>query len=251
MASWLPILTFHAIDRAPSVISFPPDRFRAGVGSLRAAGVQVIDLLDAPGRVRDSGGVPPGLCVLTFDDGFRSVYEEAFPVLAEHGMPATVFVTAGARPCGAGRPPPFLGREMLSPGEMREMAEEGIRFGAHTLTHPDLTRLPAPRAREEILASKRRIEDWTGKEVSAFAYPFGRFDRRVARIVRAHFACACTDRLGLVSRRSDPLALPRLDAWYLRSWRSLAPLGSGLLPWFVWLRNVPRAVRRRLGLWRP
>ena len=251
MASWLPILTFHAIDRAPSVISFPPERFRAGIGGLRAAGLRVIDLLDAAGRARSAWGIPRGLCVLTFDDGFRSVYEEAFPVLVEHGMPATVFVTAGGPGGRGGRPQPFLGREMLSPREMREMAEEGIRFGAHTLTHPDLTRLPTPRAREEIVGSKRRVEDWVGQEVSAFAYPFGRLDRRIAGIVRAHFACACTDRLGLVTRRSDPLALPRVDAWYLRFWRSLAPLGSGLLPWFVWLRNVPRTLRRRLGLWRP
>ena len=139
--SVIPILTFHDVDDRPAVISFPPDVFRAGFVTLQEKGYRTLDLLEATSLLRSGEQIPEKSLVLTFDDGFRGVYENAFPTLCRLGMTATVFLSVG-RQCSsgfAGRLPSLKGRSMLSWEEIREMRRCGISFGSHTLTHPDLT----------------------------------------------------------------------------------------------------------------
>jgi peptidoglycan/xylan/chitin deacetylase (PgdA/CDA1 family) len=246
MTSLLPVLTFHALDESGSVISCAPRVFREGMAMLDALGFRTLGLVEAVARLREGEPFPDRTCVLTFDDGFQTVYAEAFPVLQRYAMSATVFLTVGAGDgFGAGeRLPTFEGRPMLSWPEIREMQRAGIDFGAHTLTHPDLTRLSAERVAIEMAASKARIENELGTPVTSFAYPFGRYDAVSRRLAQQHFICACADTLGLLSRRSDPYALERVDAYYLRTSRLFRLMASGLFPWYVRARNVPRRVRR-------
>ena len=126
------------------------------------------------------------------------------------------------------------------------MQRRGIEFGAHTLTHPDLTRLSAAQVAIEMSASKDRIEESLGTPVTSFAYPFGRYDAQSRRIAQEYFGCACADTLGLLSSRSDPYALERVDAYYLRTSRLFALMVSELFPWYVVARNIPRRLRRAL-----
>ncbi len=186
--------------------------------------------------------------MITFDDGYQSVYDEAFPVLQRYGTPATVFLTVGEK--WAAQPgvrlPGLEGRSMLSWQEIREMQRSGITFGAHTLTHPDLTRLPAERVESEICESKAIIEDALSAPVTCFAYPFGRYDRQSCEIVRQHFASACSDTLGLVTADSDRYALERVDAYYLRTDRSFDVVLTRLFPWYIRVRSIPRRIRRAL-----
>jgi peptidoglycan/xylan/chitin deacetylase (PgdA/CDA1 family) len=250
VATTLPVLTFHAVDDQASVISYPPRVFREGMAELDAQGYRTIGLAPAVAAVRQGGPFPDRAFVLTFDDGFQSVYTEAFPVLQRYGMSATVFLIAGPDDAG-GRLPAFEGRAMLSWPEIREMQQAGVEFGAHTLTHPDLTRLSADAVAREVTISKARIEDALGTRVSSFAYPFGRYDARARDLVREHFSCACADALGLVSARSDPYALERVDAYYLRTRRQFALMLTGLFPWYVRARDVPRRLRRAVQRRRP
>jgi peptidoglycan/xylan/chitin deacetylase (PgdA/CDA1 family) len=247
MTAWLPVLTFHAVDERRSVISIPPRVFRQGLAALHERGFRTLGLSEAAERVRGGSSFPERAFAITFDDGYESVYQEAFPVLQRLGMSATVFLTAGV--VGAGRAsggPGFEGRPMLSWPEVREMQRQGLTIGAHTLTHPDLTTLPSGRVETEVRDSKLMIEDAVGVSVACFAYPYGRYDRRVRDIVRGHFTCACSDRLGLVDADSDPFALERVDAYYLRSERLFAVMLSRLFPYYVRARGVPRRIRRLL-----
>lgn len=186
--------------------------------------------------------------VVTFDDGYRSVYDHAFPVLQRYGFSATVFLTTGetATQTEALRLPSLCGRFMLSWGEIKEMHRWGIQFGAHTLTHPDLTQLPLNRIEIEVFESKAIIENALGVPVSCFAYPYGRYNNYVREIIRHRFACACSDKLGLIDQESDPYALERVDAYYLRGPRSFQILPTRLFPWYIRARNVPRRMRRTL-----
>ena len=133
---------------------------------------------------------------------------------------------------------------MLSWHEIREMHRCGIEFGAHTLTHPDLTCLPPERAKAEVCNSKAVIEDGLSAPVSCFAYPYGRFDRVSRDIVSQHFACACSDKLGLMTAGSDRYALERVDAYYLRTDRLFSLLTKKSFPWYVQARSIPRRLRR-------
>jgi peptidoglycan/xylan/chitin deacetylase (PgdA/CDA1 family) len=242
----LPVLTFHDLSEEPSVISFSPRLFQSGMAKLHGLGYQVLGLLDVVEALQSGTPFPDRSLAITFDDGYRSVYGAAFPILRRHDMTATVFLTTGDSGSGIttdrltspNRPP------MLSWVEIREMQRYGISFGAHTLTHPDLRTLPTERVEAEMLGSKEIIEQELGVPVRCFAYPFGRFDRRSRAIAQRHFACACSDRLGIVRFGSDPYALERVDAYYLRTATLFALMPTALFPWYVRACSVPRAVRR-------
>lgn len=240
------ILTFHAIDERRSIASMPPRVFRRAVEMLREAGARTLALSDLLECLRSGDPFPPRSIVITFDDGYRSLYEVAFPLLQRHGLSATVFLTVGDGQTSRSLPS-LEGRAMLSWSEIREMQGHGIVFGAHTCTHPDLTLLPTDRAEVEVLRSKTILEQALGDPVRHFAYPYGRYDDRIRDIVRSHFQSACSDVLGRVTRRSDPYGLERLDTYYLRNERLLDLTRSRLFPWYLRLRAIPRRVRRAVA----
>lgn len=246
----LPVLTFHSIDDQSSVISFSPRLFKDGLARLKEHGYHTIDLMEAVGMVRRRRTFPERCLVITFDDGYRNAYTEAFPVLQQSGMSATVFLTVGeTSSSGSTRLPPQSGRDMLSWDEISEMQASGsIRFGAHTLTHPDLTRLPAGQVESEVRDSKSIIEDALGVPVVCFAYPYGRYDERSREIASRHFECACSDRLGLITAKSDAFALERVDAYYLCTDRLFDVLFTDSFSRYIWARSVPRRIKRALGM---
>jgi peptidoglycan/xylan/chitin deacetylase (PgdA/CDA1 family) len=242
----LPLLTFHTLAAQPSVIAFPPDVFDRGMRRLHEKGYRTLSLLDAANRVRQRASFPARSFVVTFDDGYQTMYQAAFPTLLRHGMTATVFLTVGNKGRGrlTGRLPSLESRSMLSWDEVREMHRAGITFGAHTCTHPDLTQLSSHQARMEVADSKDMIEDALGTRIACFAYPYGRYDARVRDLIRAHFLCACSDKLGLITSHSDPYALERVDAYYLRTARLFDVMGTSFFPSYVRIRSVPRRIRR-------
>ena len=124
------------------------------------------------------------------------------------------------------------------------MQQSGIDFGAHTLTHPDLTHLPLDRVKAEVCDGKAIIEDALSAPVPSFAYPYGRYNDQVRDMVREHFSCACSDELGLVRQGSDLYALQRVDAFYLRSDCLFSIMPTRYFPWYIRVCSVPRRVRR-------
>ena len=93
----LPVLTFHALDDRRSVISILPQVFRRGMARLHESGYRTLSLLAAVDCLRRGVSFPDRALVITFDDGYQTVYDEAFPVLQRYGMPATVFLTVGEK----------------------------------------------------------------------------------------------------------------------------------------------------------
>jgi len=249
MPSKLPILTFHSIDDLGLVTSFSPALFDQALASLAARGYRTLGLAELIEHLRERRPFPERALMITFDDGHASVYQRALPTLLRHGMRATIFLTVGA-PAQAGpeaeRLPPFEGRPLLSWRELEELRDAGMELGAHTLTHPDLTRLDHPAIERELAGAKEAIEARLGVPVRALAYPYGRHDARVRAIAAARFSCAFSDRLGLVTTRDDALALPRVDAYYLRTPRRFRRFLSPRFPWYLAVRGVARRVRRTL-----
>jgi len=250
MASYLPVLTFHMIEDKPSVLSYSPYLFKRFMEQLRLRGYKTINLTEAVGTISTGNPLPEKTVILTFDDGYASVYEKAFPVLEEYGMSATVFLTVGDTAPGADdRLPSLNGADMLRWREIRNMRDGDIEFGSHTLTHPDLTRLDSGEIEHEIRQSKEIIEDFLGTPVSSFAYPYGRYNEESMKTVCQYYDCACSDELGLLTQKSRPYAVERVDSYYLRSESVLKLLFTGLFPTYVLLRNVPRRIKRSLGGW--
>ena len=241
------ILTYHAIDDSGSVLSTTPRLFARQMRVLAESGFRIVPLTDLPDLISaPSTGEP--VVALTFDDGFLSVYENALPLLARYGFPATVFVVSDF--CGQtnGWPsqPPLIPRQpLLGWSELRELARAGVRPGCHTRTHPDLCGLALDEVSEELAGAKARIEDGLGAPVETFAYPYGAYDQHVRALAAAHFSLACATTLGFVGLHSDPFALERLDMYYLRDPPLLARLFTPPVRGYLHLRRSLRDLRAR------
>ena len=108
---------------------------------------------------------------------------------------------------------------MLTWNEIKEMSENGISFGAHTVNHPVLTKIPQHTIKEEILQSKQTIEEKIGKPVTGFAYPFGnegQYNSYIFKILqKLQFKFALTSTMGTNSYHSEIFALNRAGPWEL------------------------------------
>jgi peptidoglycan/xylan/chitin deacetylase (PgdA/CDA1 family) len=230
------ILTYHSLDSSGSVISVAPDCFRRQLQALKDSRVPVVPL-------RSLTAAPAPAVALTFDDGFQNFAEVAAPELQRHGFPATVFLVSGY--CGRSnqwpsqRPGlPLL--PLMNWATIRDLSRAGVEFGAHTETHPHLSALGESAARQEILNSKRQIEERTGQAVAAFAYPYGDHSEAVRRMVGEHFAIGCSTLLGFVTSASRPEALERLDVYYLSGTYWFPRLFDRPARYYLGLRRVLR-----------
>jgi peptidoglycan/xylan/chitin deacetylase (PgdA/CDA1 family) len=119
---------------------------------------------------------------VTFDDGFKSVAENAVPELIERSIPATIFVTSdllGETPGWAGYPGRFMSLE-----ELRELPSGLISLGSHTRTHPFLPKLDEQAASDEIGGSRLKLREMLGRECTLFAFPYGAFTPALVSVCR-------------------------------------------------------------------
>jgi peptidoglycan/xylan/chitin deacetylase (PgdA/CDA1 family) len=153
--------------------------------------------------------------VITFDDGFVTDHEAAYPLLAEHGFPAAFFV------CLLN-----IKSESRWP-ELRQMLASGHELGSHTITHRYLSDLSALELEHELSASKRIIEDKTGQRVRYLAPPGGRYDAAVTRAARRlGYEALLTTRVGVNDHTADAMALKR---WSVRYHTPLSEFESMIL----------------------
>jgi len=95
--------------------------------------------------------------------------------------------------------------------QVRRMEAAGIEIGSHTVTHPILTRIDERQLMDELVRSRRRIEDELGRPIGLFCYPNGDYDLKVRdQVERAGYTAAVTCDTGLNPAGQDPLALKRI-----------------------------------------
>jgi peptidoglycan/xylan/chitin deacetylase (PgdA/CDA1 family) len=120
-----------------------------------------------------------------------------------------------------------------------------VAFGSHSVSHPDLTRISPEELAGEILNSKTEIERRTGRPVKQFCYPYGEWNRAVRDAVAEHYEAACSTGAGVLDPASDPLALPRVDACYVREPGWFQHLFSVRFHAYVAARRAVRKLRRK------
>lgn len=234
------VLMYHSLDDCGSVISTAPRDFQRQMEMLHQGEYNVISFGQLASSLRQGRPLPGKSVVITFDDGFSSVYTVAAPVLEQYGFPATVFLVAGY--CGKtndwpSQPPGLPSMSLMTWSQVQELDRQGFEVGAHTCTHPRLDLVADDELEYELVESKAFIEDKLGHSVELFSYPYGRVSQSSAAMVQQTYLGACTTRLGPVKDKSDPWAIQRIDSHYVRRPQMFKMLSSPALSLYLGIRR--------------
>jgi len=179
----VPILCYHRFGPRPSQLAVAPAAFEAQMDYLARNGYHVIPLSRLIGFLERSEPIPRKSVVLTIDDGYRSTYEVAYPILRRYGFTATVFLYSD-----------FVGApDALTWPQMKEMEASGlVNIQPHSKTHANLTlRLAGEsdakyrdRMRAEVDMPIRLIQDRLAVQSAAFAFPYGDVNETVVDLLK-------------------------------------------------------------------
>src|SRR5437899_6916431 len=167
-----------------------PQMFEQQMQELKNRGISVIGMQDFLAWKRGEKNIPPRCAIITFDDGWKSQYDVAWPIMKKFGYPFTLFIyTEGVR---GGH---FGGGEAVTWEQLAEMRDAGIDIQAHSATHQDLRRpydkvakkkLTPPEYEQwlhnEVVGCKELLEQRLGIRVNCFAVPYGFYNQHITEV---------------------------------------------------------------------
>jgi peptidoglycan/xylan/chitin deacetylase (PgdA/CDA1 family) len=164
----VPILLYHSIpDQNPSsdryLVSL--EHFEEQMKLLKDYGYSTISIEQLVNHIRKGYSLPARPVVITFDDGYQNIYNNAYPVMGRFGFTGTVYIVANR----------LKSEGFLNAEQLQELLDQGWEVGSHGMTHTELTQNHGL-VRNEILQSRLDLNEALGIKVFSFAYPFGSLD---------------------------------------------------------------------------
>ncbi len=225
----VPVLMYHRIsleDEFP-MNTVTPKAFAKQMDYLKRNGYQVITVDELVEGTKARKKFAHNTVVITFDDGYKDNYKNAFPVLKKYHFPAAIFLISD-----------YVGvnRNLLTWDQIKEMSQNGITFGSHTRHHVYLPEESGQELKDEIQGSKKVIEEHLGKPVYYFAYPSGGFSEPIKSLVAmAGYKAAFTTNRGYDRYNIDLYELSRIR---INSWDIPAVLWDKLSGYYNLFRQL-------------
>jgi peptidoglycan/xylan/chitin deacetylase (PgdA/CDA1 family) len=206
----VPILMYHYVswppanaDRYRRDLSVAPEQLAEHLAYLQGQGYQGITFYDLLNHLAWGQPLPDRPIILTFDDGYRDNYDNAFPLLRQYGFPATFFVLTEVTSQGV---PDYMTWDQL-----REMAAAGMDIECHSRVHDDLPKISYDRLVWQVLGCREMIEAELGQRPRFVAYPSGQFNEEVAAVFASdHYWGGITTQQGAWHSSDNLFALQRL-----------------------------------------
>ncbi len=174
----LPVLMYHHIDYVSANdsaikrrLTVTPEIFERQMKHLYDNNYQPIVFQDALSYLEAGEGVPENSLIITFDDGWKNQYQHAFPVLKKYGFRATFFPVVNY----------VGGGSFMNWDDIKNLSDNGMEIGSHSMNHPNLRGLSANYLRHELKSSKNAIENELDIPVVVFAYPYCSFNSYVKK----------------------------------------------------------------------
>jgi peptidoglycan/xylan/chitin deacetylase (PgdA/CDA1 family) len=201
----VPILMYHVIAEPPRDAPYPElyvsERDFAGqMRWLARHGYRAVTQRQVWDHWHRGSALPPRPVVVSFDDGYRSVAESAWPHLQRRSWPGVLNLTVKNLHVSGG----------LSQYRVRRLLADGWELASHTLMHPDLPSLDAGALTREVSGSRAVLRAKFGVPVDFFCYPAGRYDARVIRAVRRAGYLGATTTVEGLARPDEPYELRRI-----------------------------------------
>ena len=190
----VPILMYHAVNDPPAGAPLPElyvakADFAGQMRWLKTKGYTAVTLQQVYDLWTKGVALPARPVVLTFDDGYRSIWAFARPILARMRWPGLLYLQVDMLE--------NTSQGGISPAQVRALLAAGWELESHTVTHPDLTTLDDAQLTAELVDSRREIRRRFGRPARFFCYPAGRYDARVIDAVRqAGYLTATTTQYG-------------------------------------------------------
>ena len=208
-SSGVVLLYHHVATDTPASTSISPRDFRSHLEYLRDNEFSVIALDVMVEALRNGEELPDRAVAITFDDGYLSIFETAFPMLRSFGFPFTLFLSTG--------PIDRRSRNYMSWPQIEEMAAAGVMVANHMVEHPHMLEraegesetMWIERLREELLRAERVILEHTGQSYRYLAYPYGEYNPAIKDMLRELDFIGFAQNSGVIGPSSDFLALPR------------------------------------------
>jgi peptidoglycan/xylan/chitin deacetylase (PgdA/CDA1 family) len=241
-AERVPILMYHSVSDSLFGKSHPyyqincsPPVFARQMRWLRQNGYRTMDLTQM-WTAMEMGQDVSKTVVITFDDGYRDFYTDAFDTMRQCGFSATIFLATDRI---QNTPVRIDGVDYLTWPEVTELHKAGIQFGSHTVSHPDLRSLSPEQIEYELGCSKETIEQKLGASVESFSYPFAfpeedkTFTQFLVGILEnLGFENGVSTIIGRAGKHDNRYYLPRLP---VNSWDDAALLRAKLEGGYDWL----------------
>jgi peptidoglycan/xylan/chitin deacetylase (PgdA/CDA1 family) len=206
----VPILCYHRFaDRCESSLCMTTALFTEQMRYLKENHYRVISMSDLADFLAYRRALPPNAVVINLDDGYRSAYEMAYPILKAYGFTATLFIYTD-----------FIGASAnsLTWDQLQKMKADGFEVGSHSVSHCDLTKKREgedndqyiERVRKELVLSKQIIDQKLNQNTTYFAFPYGDYSHRVLSLCEeAGYSLGLSVKRGGNPFFSDPLVLRR------------------------------------------
>jgi peptidoglycan/xylan/chitin deacetylase (PgdA/CDA1 family) len=191
------------------------------------------------------------MVAITFDDAFAHVFDRVIPILRKYDLPATIFVPTGH----LGSAPRWIERQstidrvgpVVSASRLRQTHEEQVVLGSHSVSHPRLAAVSDAQLREELIASKRTLEELTGKTVDTLALPYGSYSAAVVTTAREVGYRHVFANVPIAETNAHHVLRGRIDV-SAADWRAEFRLKvAGAYQWMGFGVPAKRAVLRLLG----
>ncbi len=199
----VPIMMYHNVSYTddPKLNTVSPENFERQMAFLRKYHYRVLSLDELVGRIKSGKQISRKSVVVTFDDGYEDNYSYAFDILKKHEIPAIIFI-----------PSDLIGTKgYLVWAQVKEMLTQGIAFGSHTRHHTYLPDIPVVGQKDEIVGSKKVLEEELGTKIKYFAYPIGGFNAQIKKIIKdAGYKGACATNRGYDRMNKDVFELNRI-----------------------------------------
>jgi len=200
----VPVICYHSINKDPLVkspIIVSEEKLRQHLQTIRDGGYTTLTMAELNDYLFKDKPIPEKSVVITFDDGYRDNYNNAFPILKEFNMNATIFVISS-----------YLNRDLyLTSEEIKEMSDYGIDIESHTVNHFKLSTLSYNDQLKELKDSKEAIGNITEKPVISVAYPEGEFNENTEKAtLEAGYSMGFTIKRGYADRNDKQAELNRI-----------------------------------------
>ena len=215
----IPVLNYHAIDDTDNINSSPNvsvslASFREQIGWLHKEGYKSVTTEELNGLLFQKKPIPGKHVLITFDDGYFSLYKYALEILSEFGFTATLFLSTS-----------FIGKtydqsdfgfvnhdRQLTWQEIKELAANGWSIQSHGNAHTRMTHLDLESVKNEVTLSKSIIEQNLGTKVDAFAFPYGIYNKAVIdQLKAAGYTSSYTVHSGKLYPSANRFLIPRIE----------------------------------------